>query len=638
MTYGFLGVMLVALIFLAGLQYKWLGSVSEAEKERLEESLSAAAENFVADFNQVFTELGQTFRIQVSNPDEDISGSLNESYLNWLTGSNYANVLDSVFIVRKSGSESPSVLLFSTDPATLEQILPSESVANWIQNDSKKSTADKRVSFRVNPEFSEQTFLSIPIQFLDMIQVNNEEFGQKVSVQLTVDQLDDIILLKLNDAFIKEEIIPEIARIYFSNSFEDQYQLSLIKEEDTPVVYYTSGDTNNIPKPDFTSSLDRYNFNNVVVFKSQSNFSSNVNIPQIPRDLRFSVENSDLFIESQKDSSDRSLEFQSHILSRNITGIGSNTTRSSTWSVQSQDTTIRTSLRGSMINSPWELWLSFKEGSLDAFVNKTRNRNLGISFGILSIMGISVILIVVFSQRSRELADQQMLFVAGVSHELRTPITVIRSAAENLTEGVVQDENRKKQYADLMLKEGRRLSDMVDQIMEFSGIQSGKRVYHYRLIELEEILESIKDECKHLLDDNGMHIEYSISTKKKTIYGDPDAIFLSITNLINNAVKFSGESKKILLKINEVKFKGNNALQIQVQDYGIGIPEKEQSVIFKPFFRGEKPVNDQVKGNGIGLSLVQKVAMAHRGEVTLKSEEGEGSTFTLILPLKGPND
>lgn len=637
-TYGFLGVMVVSLITLATLQYKWLGSVSDAEKERLEESLSASAENFVADFNEVFTELGQTFRVQVSNPDEDIKASLNQSYLNWISSSNYSGLVDSVFIVRKTDSDMPKVFLFSTDPATLEQILPSESVAKWIETDSKKEGSTKRVSLRINPEFDEQTFLPIPIQFLDMIQVKNQEFGQKVEVQLTVDQLDDIILLKLDDRLIKDEIIPDIARIYFSDSFEDQYQLSLVKDEEIPHVYYSSGNVKEVTEPDFKSPLDRYSFNNIMVFQSQANSISKGSIPELSEGLRFRVEGSEFFDELIKDSSTQTREFQSHFLTKSVTGIKSSDSNS--WSVQSsglRDTTITTSLAGSIASSPWELWLSFKEGSLDAFVDKTRNRNLGISFGILSILGISVVMIVVFSQRSRELADQQMLFVAGVSHELRTPITVIRSAAENLSEGVVQDEKRKKQYADLMLKEGRRLSDMVDQIMEFSGIQSGKRVYHFRSINLSELIESIKEESRHLLDEKSMHLEYSINTRHEVIYVDPEAIFLSITNLINNAIKFSGDSKKILLKVDEVDLKGNPALRIQVQDFGIGIPEKEQSSVYKPFFRGDKPVNDQVKGNGIGLSLVKKVASAHRGEINLKSKEGEGSLFSLILPLEEEN-
>ncbi len=634
-TYSFLGVMVVALVSLAVLQYQWLGSVSDAEKERLEENLSAASENFVADFNEVFSELGQAFRVQVSDPNEDLEPALNKALFTWLGNSGYPELLDSVFVVKTSDQEPAEVFLFSSDPALLSPVSPPNSVKNWIDKNSG-SKESKRVSLRIRPELGDPSFMSVPVQFLDMIQVSNREFGQKVEVQLSVDQLDDLILLKLDDDVIKENVIPDIARTYFSDSYDDQYTLSLVKEGGDSTVYFTSGDSDKIPEPDFTSSLDKSSLSNILVFQTEPDLVDGIRFPNISESLKTGLKKLDFIEESVFDTLQRDgHEIQSHFLTMSKSSV--KTGDSSAWSIQSRDTTITSNMRGSLASSPWQLWLSFREGSLDEFVNKTRNRNLGISFGILFILGISVVLIVVFSQRSRDLAEQQMLFVAGVSHELRTPITVIRSAAENLTEGVIQTEERKKEYASLMLKEGRRLSDMVDQIMEFSGIQSGKRIYHFAQVNLDELFTSIKEESRHLLEEKGMHLEYSVNTSQKYIYADPDALFLCISNLMSNAIKFSGTSKKIFLKVEDEFLKGDKALRIQVQDFGIGIPEKEQSEVFKPFFRGEKPVNDQVKGNGIGLSLVQKVVKAHKGEISLKSKEGEGSVFSILFPVEGVN-
>ena len=625
--------MIIALVSLAVLQYHWLGSVSDAEKERLEENLSAASENFVADFNEVFADLGAVFRIQISSPEEDVRPTLNNALQTWIRNSTYPDIVDSVFVVNVSNPEKPEVLFLSSDPGLLTSIHPSGSVKSWVVKNAKQAS-QKRVSLKVQPDLGEDSFLSVPVQFLDMIQVSNQKFGQKVEVQLSVDQLDDVVLLKLDNQVIREKVIPDIARTYYSDSFEDQYTLSLVKDEDERYVYYTSGTSDDIPEPDFKNSLDRFSLNNVLVFQSSPFSVESNSLPRLTDSIRVGLEEMDFFKEGSFDTSFGDIhgirtDFHSQTISR------IKTTDSSSWKVKTRDTTITSNFSASLASSPWALWLSFKEGSLDAFVNKTRNRNLAISFGILSILGISVVLIVVFSQRSRELAEQQMLFVAGVSHELRTPITVIRSAAENLTEGVVQTEERKKQYANLMLREGRRLSDMVDQIMEFSGIQTGKRVYHFTQVDLNELFDSVKEESRHLLEEKGMHLEYSINTKQKNIYADPDALFLCISNLINNAIKFSGNSKKVLLKVDDESFRGRSALKIQVQDFGIGIPEKEQTNIFKPFFRGAKPVSDQVKGNGIGLSLVQKVVEAHRGEITLKSSEEQGSTFSVILPVEG---
>ncbi len=629
-TYSFLAVMAIALISLAVLQYKWLGSVSDAEKERLEESVSASSENFVSDFNEVFTELSQAFRIQVSDPNDDIKSALSTSYKNWIENSAYTSLIDSLYVIKKNENGSVDVLSYSTDLYTLTSIIPTPSIQEWLSNNEKNIRPDAKrgALHQTSPDLGNPSFLEIPVQFLDMIQVSNREFGKNIEVQLSLDQLDDVILLKLNDDYLKNEIIPNIARVYFSDSFDDQYTLSLVRKSEPLEIYYTTSEDQQLTEPDFSTSLNRFSFDNILVFKSNNiEVQNSSSFLDIDDSLKFSFVDS-MFESYVSDSSARA----SHIISQKFISKESNDEDVSGWNVQ-RDTSIRASFTSSLGSTPWQLWLSFKDGSLDAFVDKTRNRNLIISFGILSILGISVVLIVIFSQRSRELAEQQMLFVAGVSHELRTPITVIRSAAENLTAGIVNDEERKSQYAHLMLKEGRRLSDMVDQIMEFSGIQSGKRVYHFRDLNLNDLFESIKEESRHRLDEEGKHLEYSINTKLERIQTDPDAIFLCIMNLINNAIKFSGESDKILLKVDEATLKGELAIRIQVQDFGIGIPEKEQISVFKPFFRGEKPVNDQVKGNGIGLSLVQKVAIAHKGEVSLKSKIGEGSTFSLVLPL-----
>ncbi len=627
--YAFLGLMVVALLTLAVLQYQWLGSVSDAEKERLDQNLTAASKNFVEDFNEVFTDLGTVFKIQVSSPDEDIRPSLSLSLQTWLANSNYPGLVDSVFVVNTSDTEAQGVFLFSTDPVLLNSVQPSEAIEDWVEK-NKDEAIQNKVSLRVQPEFGEDSFLSIPVQFIDMIQVSNKEFGKKVEVQLSVDQLDDVVLIKLDNEVIRKEIIPDIASTYYSDSYDDQYTLSLLRNDEVPYVYFTNGESKELPNPDVSTSLDQFSFNNVLVFQSspfgrgRTPFSDS---------LRIGLRETDEFVEGGlKLNVAGEREIQTHFMSQSYSTI--RTGDSSQWNVQTSDTTFSSNFAASLASSPWQFWLSFKEGSLDAFVNKTRNRNLGISFGILFILGISVVLIVVFTQRSRELADQQMLFVAGVSHELRTPITVIRSAAENLSEGVVQSEARKKEYAHLMVKEGRRLSDMIDQIMEFSGIQTGKRVYHLTQIDLEKLFNSIKEESLHLLEEKGMHLEYSINTKQKSIYGDSDALFLCISNLINNAIKFSGDSKKILLKVDDDLSKNKPALKIQVHDYGIGIPVEEQVSIFKPFFRGEKPTNDQVKGNGIGLSLVKKVVNAHQGEIEVKSKEGEGSVFIVTLPIE----
>lgn len=630
MTYGFLAVMAIALVTLAVLQYHWLGSVSDAERKRLEESLDASSTNFVADFNRNFSQLSQVFKIQITRGGNKVEEMIGDSYLEWISSSIYPDLVDSVFYIQNISSNNTEIKLFESDPARFSNTQTPFFVAQWIKRQKESvATPGSKIDIMRFPELGEPSLIPVPVQMLDFVTMENMPIGSNVRLSLNIDHADHVVLIQLNDDVIKEQIVPDIARTYLSESYDDQYSISLVNSrEDYEKVYFTSVSEDEIPEPDVKKALRNLDLSSIFVLQANSRESI--------RDTEgFSVfKNLDSLkthIESVEINSYSSLE------NRNTAKGFSTGARSFDSSARKMiirtDTTVTASITTDIGGVNWEFWLSLKEGSLDKFVAKTKNKNLAISFGILLILGFCVVMIVVFSQRSKDLADKQMLFVAGVSHELRTPLTVIRSAAENLTEGVVQDEERKKQYADLMLKEGRRLSDMVDQIMEFSGIQSGKRVYQFSSVSLNDFISLLNEECKMILQETGMQLEYSLNSDMKDFTADRDAIFLALTNLIKNAVKFSGESKKIQLRIDDQEISGISSIRFQVQDFGVGIPEDELKSIFEPFYRGKRSVEEQVKGNGIGLSLVSKVAKAHGGSVSVKSKVGKGSVFTLVIPV-----
>jgi len=628
--YSFLGIMIVALITLAVLQYHWLGSVSDAEKKRLEENLEASTENFVSDLNRGFSSLNQTFKIQISTNESDVEQLLEQSFLNWLSTAEYPQLVDSVFFVEDVYGSNPIVNIFNTDPARLLEFRETKHITNWI-DEQKKSKKHASNSFDLirSPEFGDPTLIAVPVQLLDLITVENESSGKNMQVSLNIDQGDDVVLLQLDDEVIKNEIIPDIAKTYFSESYEDQYHISIVKEDkDSSIsrsVYLTTYEGDDIPDPDYKKNLRKIDFSSVFIIQADADEA----------DINPLLRGMDSLSGKLKsiEISDKSSSVRSIALSNETRRLSYKSAQKDSIFTAKRDTTINTSFSADFTTAGWQFWLSFKEGSLDTFVSKAKNRNLAISFGILLILGFCVGMIVLYSKRSQDLAEKQMLFVAGVSHELRTPLTVIRSAAENLNEGVIQSEERKKEYAKLMLKEGRRLSDMVDQIMEFSGIQSGKKVYQFSDFEIKSFVEEINAECRTLLEEQEMTLEYSVHTSKYYIFADRDALFLAIGNLIQNAIKFSNGSKLVSLKVEELEYRSENAVRFQIIDNGIGIPEEEQKQIFEPFFRGTRSVKDQVKGNGIGLSLVQKVALAHNGEVTLRSKSGKGSVFSLIIPL-----
>ncbi|MDQ3012045.1 MAG: HAMP domain-containing histidine kinase, partial [Acidobacteriota bacterium] len=281
-----------------------------------------------------------------------------------------------------------------------------------------------------------------------------------------------------------------------------------------------------------------------------------------------------------------------------------------------------------------------RAGSLDAAVANVRRRNLGISFGILLLLGISVGFIVMSSRRAERLATQQMEFVSGVSHELRTPLAVICSAAENLADGVpglIDSRDQFKRYGGLIRDEGRRLTGMVEQILEFAGAQSGKRTYDLRPADqsaLTRVIEHALAAYHQQLTERGFEVEKKIAADLPIVSADADSLVRAVQNLLSNAMKYSGDSRWISLSLETLKTDRGNEVQIKVSDRGLGIAPSELAHIFEPFYRGKDVVASQIHGNGLGLSLVKHIVEAHGGHVNVESKFGQGSVFTLHLPAK----
>lgn len=625
-TYSFLVVIVGALVTLAVLQYSWLGSVSDAERQRLNEGIEASTENFISDFNEAFSEVFGAFRLQVTNSensDQELEIGFLENAAKWFATERQASIVDKVYLIK---DRVEGTTIYQADPETMlvTKVVADSVLQIWLDDQSQANSKANSMQLSNFPDLGTPSFLKIPVQVLDFVTLNRNEGAENLEVRLSVDQLDDYVLIRLNDVAIKEQLIPEIASRYLGDSYQDQYQLAIVNEDDNQHYFSEGGEQET---PEFSKNLERLNFSSLMLLDAESESREMEGDSLV---FSFFSSHSERIITRER-SSNRSVSGEGERSEVDIDF----TNNSSLADIDSaiRDTSITTAFVGNLSKSGWKLWLSFKAGSLDEFVSKTRNRNLTISFGILLLLGISGVMIIIFAQRSRELAEQQMLFVAGVSHELRTPITVIRSAAENLSEGVIQNEERKMEYAQLMLSESKRLSEMVDQIMEFSGIQSGKKIYNFTDVAIDALMQQVLEELTPIAHQKNIEIQFSNISKVPVVHADKDALFLAITNLLRNAIKFSEQGKKVIFRVDETSFKSGLGLRIQVQDFGIGIPEDEQKKIFQPFYRADYAVSQQIKGNGIGLSLVERVAKEHEGDITVQSTLGKGSTFTLIMPL-----
>jgi signal transduction histidine kinase len=277
----------------------------------------------------------------------------------------------------------------------------------------------------------------------------------------------------------------------------------------------------------------------------------------------------------------------------------------------------------------WRLVMKRRDGSLEQAVTAIRHRNLAISLGILTLLGATVGMMMVTTQRAQRLARQQIEFVAGVTHELNTPLTAIRSAGQNLADGVVAEPSQVRRYGALIEGEGRRLSNMVGQALEFAGIQSGRRVYHPRPVEVREIVDGAIQDCRWLLQERRIDVERDVEAGLPPLLADVTAVRQAVQNLLENAVKYGGRAGWIGVRARRAPL---GQIEITVADRGPGVRTEDRPHLFEPFFRGRDAAEGTIPGSGLGLSLVRHIAEAHGGRVTVASGPGGGSAFTLQLP------
>lgn len=278
--------------------------------------------------------------------------------------------------------------------------------------------------------------------------------------------------------------------------------------------------------------------------------------------------------------------------------------------------------------SEWSLSLRHRAGSLETAVSQMQRRNLLVSVGVLTLLAVNMALIIIASQRERRLARQQVEFVAGVSHELRSPVSAVCLASANLADGLVQDHQRVKDYGVLINREGRRLAAAVEQALDFAGTEFIKKPYHFRPLAAAELIERALDAIRSQAAEKQFEVEKEIEVELPAVMADSGAIERAVYNLLGNAIKYSGHSRRLKLILRAI----GRELQITVEDDGLGIDASDLPHIFKPFYRGRAAVKSNVQGNGLGLCLVERIAKAHGGRISVKSAVGQGSRFTLHLP------
>ena len=217
-------------------------------------------------------------------------------------------------------------------------------------------------------------------------------------------------------------------------------------------------------------------------------------------------------------------------------------------------------------------------------------------------------------------------FVSNVSHELRTPLSLIRLYAETLEMGRLTSPEKYQEYYRIIRKESERLTALINNILDFSRIEAGRKEYDFRETDMSELVHNTLDSYRYQLEQSGFQFEEKID-EVPPMRVDREAMARSLLNLVNNALKYSQDRKYIGVNL----YRDNGSVKLEVVDQGIGIPHQEQQKIFEKFYRVGDPLVHNTKGSGLGLSLVRHIVQAHGGEVAVDSAPGQGSKFTIVL-------
>jgi signal transduction histidine kinase len=279
--------------------------------------------------------------------------------------------------------------------------------------------------------------------------------------------------------------------------------------------------------------------------------------------------------------------------------------------------------------SNWKVGIALKNTNLDELARNSFLHSAGATVLVLVILFGGMALTIRATDREARLAQAKSNFVSNVSHELKTPLSLLSLFAEILELGRVKNEEKKTEYYRIIRHESLRLNKMIDNILDFSKIEAGRKTYVFADADMAEVIEHVLSSYRYQIDNSGFDVQTNIQPDLPPVSIDRDAMAQAISNLLDNAIKYSRDVKQLSITAER---RGSH-LSIEIADRGIGIPRAEHAKVFEKFYRVGNGLVHDVKGSGLGLSLVKHIIEAHNGSIAVESDVGKGSRFTILLPL-----
>ena len=592
LTAGLLGL----LALLGGLQYRWLTQISEADGEKAHKRVQEQADHFAMDFNREIQGAYFNFQTDAESWKSRDWTAFNERYDYWRDKTTYPDLITDFYFFEAKGDAAP--LHYDRESRAFT---PVEITSNLA--DLRTKLSDEK---NFKPVYEESYTLILPIHEgenkLSRIMIRTPLRNE--SAELKLPEKYGYLVIKLDPATIKEKILPVLISKYFP---EGDFRVAVVNKDGEPVFQPLSSETTDAAAPLFDLSPENF------VFFANKDLLKSIDAEKqksVVLNQRVETRSFDAITTNGDEKEGVKIEIKRDVSPRRTAVF------TTTATTKGDDST------------PWTLQVQHASGSLDAFIASELRRNLAIGFGVLFLLAAAIAAIIISAQRAKMLAKRQVDFVSSVSHEFRTPLAVIYSAGENLADGVAKDDAKVSHYGELIKGEGKKLSTMVEQILDFAGANAGRRRFNFTLVAIADVIDDALNECQSLIAEKDIEVEKDLPVDLPTMKADASALSQAIQNLIANSIKYSNGNA--WLRVSAVT--GDGKVKISVEDRGIGIAKSDLNRIFEPFYRADEVVDAQIHGNGLGLSLVKQIAEAHNGRVVASSEIGKASKFTIEIP------
>ena len=615
-----LSCMISVLIIVAVLQYRWTKQLSEASEVRLATTLQPLMIGWHLDFFGELSAICVALQVGPDSGERDNWDDYLHRYVNWSHApinpgsveNIYANpgVVRSIYAWETAGKSSPRLLRLNPDaariepssvPKDLEPLLARlkakssslsvglrawESADLFAEERPKNNQRTALVSQRSDLTTGWQFDPTVPAIVHPIVNTGRHSPESGAQPASSKDPINWIVVVLSLD-YIQTKVLPILTKRDFSSREGLEYKLAVVAEGNVPRVIY--------------SSDSGFPLGNQVSVDSRMNIFGPP--PEsVEGDFWQAIKNSELI-------------------------------RNQDWRNFSAPVWFPIIQYGSD-DQPWTLLVQHRTGPLEAIATSIWRRNLLTSGVVLLLLAVGMSLIIFATRRAQKLAQLQLNFVANVSHELLTPLAAIHSVGQNLRDGLCDTKAESIETGSNITGQARQLTDMVRQILLFASTQSGTIRYTLSPLKVSDIVETVRRNVATLVEGNGFEVDQDVQEGLPNIMGDLPALSQCIQNLVVNAVKYSGKSRKIGISASLYGAKASQReIRISVQDHGRGISSSELGHIFEPFYRSPGVVDAQIHGTGLGLAVAKRIAQAMGGRLSVVSVVDVGSTFTLHLPV-----